>query len=192
MPTIPALVTEPELAAWLTKVIGDQITNDYDAATQLLTEYDLAAKDSPSLNNRHQITTVLSPTPTAGWQPFVPLTASAAAQHLLETFRITRKPAGHAQFLIDLPMPIVVSRHQCPFCRRFTRADARQVTDHMTRCWLNPALRCCKTCTHHQDEVRTPSGVDDWDEACTHPDGPEWEDYRFPVLHCPLWQPKEA
>jgi hypothetical protein len=55
----------------------------------------------------------------------------------------------------------------------------------MTRCWQNPALRCCKTCTHHQDG----SHPED-DESCTHPDGPEWEDYRFPVLHCPLWETK--
>jgi hypothetical protein len=192
MTTIPALVTEPELADWLTANVGDRIVNDDDAATQLLTEYDLAAKDSPSLNNRHQITTVLAPAPTAGWHPFVPLTAQAAAQHLLEAFHVTRKPADHAQLFVDLPMPVVVSRHQCPFCRRFTRADARQVTDHMTRCWQNPGLRCCKTCVHHQDASGTPGGTDEWLESCTHPEGPEYEDYRFPVLHCPLWQTEEA
>jgi hypothetical protein len=190
MTTIPALVTESELAHWLTQTIGDPITNDYDAATQLLLDFDLAAKDGPSLNNRHQIVSVLAPTPTAGWHPYTPLTAHAAAQHLTETFHITRKPANHAQLFVDLPMPTVVSRHQCPFCRRYTRADLRQVTDHMTRCWLNPVLACCKTCTHHQDASGSPGEPDEWLESCTHPEGPEHEDYRFPVLHCPLWETK--
>jgi hypothetical protein len=186
MTTIPALVTETELIDWLTKNVGERIDNDYEAATVLLTVFDLAAKDSPSLNNRHQIVTVLSPTPTNGWHPYVPLTAGAAAQHLLEAFHVTRKPADYNRILIDLPMPVVVSRHQCPFCRRYTKASLAQVQDHMTRCWQNPALRCCKTCTHHQDG----SHPED-DESCTNPAGPECEDYRFPVLHCPLWQPKE-
>jgi hypothetical protein len=186
MSALQATVTETQLHTWLTDNIGEQISNDYDAATQLLTAFDFAARDGASLNNRHQIASVLANTPTAGWQPFAPLTANAAAQHLLETFRVTRKPADYERLLIDLPMPVVVSRHQCPFCRRFTRADPAQVRDHMTRCWQNPVLRCCKTCTHHQD------AGPEWDESCTSPDGPEWEDYRFPVLHCPLWEPREA
>jgi hypothetical protein len=190
--TVQAVVTETELCDWLARNIGDQISNDHDAATQLLTEFDFAAKDSPSLNNRHQIASVLAPTPTAGWHPYVPLTAPAAAQHLLEAFRVTRKPAHYERLMVDLPMPLVVSRHQCPFCRRYTKANLAQVQDHMTRCWLNPGLRCCKTCVHHQDASGTLGGVDEWLESCTHPEGPEHEDYSFPVLHCPLWQPKEA
>lgn len=195
MPTIQATVTETELHQWLTDNIGEQITNDYDTATQLLTVFDFAAKDSPSLNSRHQIASVLAPAPAITSQPFtpyVPLTAGAAAQHLLETFRVTRKPANYQRLLVDLPAPVVVSRHQCPFCRRYTRADFRQVQDHMTRCWQNPALRCCKACVHHQDASGTPGEPDEWVESCTSPDGPEYEDYAFPVLHCPLWQPKEA
>ena len=181
--TIPAAVTEPELAAWLVQEIGARVENDYQAARLLLGVFDLAAKEGSSLNNPHQIANCLDNKPTSWTQPYTPLTAEAAAQHLLETFRITRKPADYAQRLIDLPMPVVVSRHQCPFCRRYTRADLRQVQDHMTRCWQNPALRCCKTCIHHQDG----SHPED-DESCRHADGPEWEDYRFPVLHCPLWE----
>jgi hypothetical protein len=193
MPTITAPTTHAELTDWLTQNIGGDITNDYDAATQLLTAFDFAAKDGPSLNNRNQIATVLAPTPAITSQPFtpyVPLTAEAAAQHLLETFRVTRKPANYQQILVDLPMPVVVQRHQCPFCRRYTRADPAQVTDHMSRCWHNPGLRCCKTCTHHQDASGTPGSPDEWLESCTHPDGPEYEDYTFPALHCPLWQAK--
>jgi hypothetical protein len=192
MTTIPALVTEPELAAWLTTNVGDPIVNDYDAATQLLSVFDFTTKapDRASLNNRHQIADILGPALTEPLQPWIRLTAAAAAQHLLETFRVTRKPANYTQLFVDLPIPTVVSRHQCPFCRRFTRADPRQVTDHMTRCWLNPVLACCKTCTHHQDASGTPGEPDEWLESCTHPKGPEHEDYRFPVLHCPLWETK--
>jgi hypothetical protein len=189
---VQATLTQTELTAWITHNIGDEITNDYAAATQLLDTFDLAAKDGKSLNNRHQIASVLAATPTADWHSYVPLTAEAAAQHILETFRVTRKPDNYPQLLIDLPTPVVVSRHQCPFCRRYTRADHRQVTDHMTRCWQNPRLRCCKTCTHHQDASGTPGHIDEWVEACTHPAGPEHEEYRFPVLHCPLWELKEA
>jgi hypothetical protein len=193
-------VTEAELADWLTENVGPKIVNDYATATALLAAYDLAEKDGRGLNNQHQIAAVLAPTPAITSEPFtpyVPLAAEAAAQHLLETFRVTRKPANYERLLIDLPMPVVVSRHQCPFCKRFTRADVRQVQDHMTRCWQNPALKTCKTCIHHQPESRDAGhscipgqtcGCNDWDEACTHPDGPEFEDYRFPVLHCPLWE----
>lgn len=189
MTTFPADVAETELRDWLTSNIGDQITNDYDAATQLLTAFDFRAKDSTSLNNQHQIASCIAPTPAACWvEPPVALTVSAAAQHLLVAFHVTRKPANYETIFIGMPTPIVVARHQCPFCRRFTRADHRQVQDHMTRCWQNPALRCCRTCPHHQPEVRTSSGIDDWDESCTHPDGPDFEEYRFPVLHCPLWE----
>ncbi|WP_330328223.1 hypothetical protein [Streptomyces pseudovenezuelae] len=188
MTAVQVLVTEAELADWLTDTIGPKIVNDYDATTALLTVFDLAAKDGPSLNNRHQIVELLSPTPFHDrWGPAVHLTAQAAAQHLVEAFRITRKPADYDRILVDLPMPRVVNRHQCPFCRRFTRADLRQVQNHMTRCWINPALRTCKTCTHHQDASGTPGSPDEWLEACTNPAGPE-EDYQFPVLHCPIWE----
>ncbi|MDX3174182.1 hypothetical protein PV382_18060 [Streptomyces scabiei] len=189
---LPAPVTENELSAWLTTNIGDPIVNDYDAATHLLTAFDFTEKDGPSLNNQHKIAAVLTRTPNQWHTTFAPLTAPAAAQHLLETFRITRKPADYELRITDLPMPVVVSRHQCPFCRRYTRADPAQVRDHMTRCWQNPALRCCKTCTHHQDASGAPGSPDEWLESCTHPDGPEHEEYRFPVLHCPLWQPTET
>jgi hypothetical protein len=191
MTTVQTLVTETELTDWLTATIGPKVVNAYDTATQLLTTFDLAAKENPSLNNRHQITELLSPVPTfESWGPAVHLTAAAAAQHLLESFRITRKPANYAQILVDLPMPVVVSRHQCPFCRRYTRANLAQVRDHMTRCWINPALKTCKTCTHHQDASGTPGSPEEWLESCTRPDGPEYEDYQFPVLHCPLWETK--
>lgn len=186
MTTFPAVVTEPELADWLTATLGDTIEDDYQTTRLLLNTFDLAAKEGSSLNNPHKITTCLDNTPTSWTQPRTRLTTKAAAQHLTEAFRITRKPADYTTRLVDLPMPVVVARHQCPFCRRYTRADLRLVQDHMTRCWLNPALRCCKTCIHHQNASGTPGSPDEWLESCTNPAGPDWEDYRFPVLHCPL------
>jgi hypothetical protein len=190
--TNPAVVTETELAAWLTETVGPKIVDDYGTTTdRLLTVFDFAEKGGRSLNNPYKIGSVISPTPALTSEPFapyVPLTAAAAAQHLTEVFHVTRKPADYAQIVVDLPMPVIVQRHQCPFCRRYTRADLRQVQDHMTRCWQNPALRCCKTCVHHQDASGTPGSPDEWEESCTRPDGPE--EYRFPVLHCPLWETK--
>ncbi|MDX3532509.1 hypothetical protein P1P75_40480 [Streptomyces sp. ID05-39B] len=185
--------TEAELATWLTEKVGDQISEDYEAARLLLDTFDLASKTSSSLNNPHQIANCIASTPSRDREgPWAPVYTVQAAKTLYDAYRITRKPADHARLFVDLPMPVVVSRHQCPFCRRFTRADAAQVRDHMTRCWQNQALRCCKTCIHHQDASGTPGSPDEWLESCTNPDGPEYEDYRFPVLHCPLWEARKA
>jgi hypothetical protein len=185
--------TEAELTTWLTDNVGDEIRDEYAAACQLLTAFDLASTTNTSLNNPHHIASAIGDAREPnGPLNFGPIPAPAAAETLLRRFRITAKPANHAQLFVDLPTPVVVSRHQCPFCRRFTRADPAQVRDHMTRCWQNPVLRCCKTCTRHQDASGTPGTPDEWLESCTNPKGPEWEDYRFPVLHCPLWEPREA
>jgi hypothetical protein len=183
-------ITEPDLVDWLTLNAGDPILNDEQAATDLVASFDLLDKTSRSLNNRHQIATCIYDARDDN-DPMWPRTvrAEAAAAALYARYRITPKPTDRPTVL--LPAPVVVSRHQCPFCRRYTRADARQVLDHMTRCFNNPGLRCCKTCTHHQDASGAPGSPDEWLEACTHDDGPEHEEYRFPVLHCPLWQPKE-
>ena len=182
-------LTHDELTTWLTEHAGPRILHDNETAHDLLTAFDLLTKDGRSLNNLAGIANTISSTPS-DTGPFTPVTTVAAALVLHDHYRITRKPATAPP--VDLPMPVVVSRHQCPFCRRYTRASLTQVQDHMTRCWANPGLRCCKTCTHHQTASGTPGDPDEWLEACTRPDGPEYEDYLFPVLHCPLWQPKAA
>lgn len=188
MTAIPPLVTEAELTVWLVEAVGEHIQGDYEATRLLLATFDLAAKEGAGLNNPNQIASCIASTPAgADNPPWSPVDTTAAATLLHDTYRITRKPGDLEQRLTDLPMPVVVSRHQCPFCRRHTRADLRAVQDHMGRCWQNPQLRCCKTCVHHQDG----SHPED-DESCRHADGPEWEDYRFPVLHCPLWRPTPA
>ncbi|MGW0920098.1 hypothetical protein ACWD3J_13910 [Streptomyces sp. NPDC002755] len=180
-----AAPTETELAAWLTENVGDHIHDDYATTQQLLAAFDFASRTSTSLNNPHHITQAIDDARDLDRMALTwpPIPSTVAAAQLLERFRITRKPANHAALFVDLPMPVVVSRHQCPYCRRFTRADLAQVRDHMTRCWQNPVLRCCKTCIHHQDGSHPEE-----DESCTSPDGPEWEEYRFPVLHCPIWE----
>lgn len=97
---------------------------------------------------------------------------------------------------LDLPIPVLVTRHQCPHCRR-THAKKAAAVAHIARCWLNPANRSCKGCAHYQQQhFSTPAewcepgrscSCNDWDEACTAADGPE-DDYQFPVTNCPLWE----
>ncbi|MFJ8555287.1 hypothetical protein [Streptomyces sp. NPDC093676] len=69
---------------------------------------------------------------------------------------------------VDLPLPVVVTRHQCPHCRRYTRARRDRVKQHMARCWQNPAARACKTCVHY--EPADPDGPypehPGWPEGC--------------------------
>lgn len=56
----------------------------------------------------------------------------------------------------DIPMPVMVRRWECPFCHR--RRSAKAVTaEHIARCWLNPAVRACKTCAHYES---WPAGED--------------------------------
>ena len=45
------------------------------------------------------------------------------------------------------PEPFVVTRWRCPFCRR-SRAHKNATAQHIGRCWLNPAVRSCKTCAN--------------------------------------------
>ena len=87
---------------------------------------------------------------------------------------------------IPLPAPVVVTRHQCPFCRRYTRADPKRIEDHMTRCWRNPALRNCKTCQHLEPPEPGPYPEHPgWPEGCA--DG---QDISTGLrTHCPSWQP---
>ncbi|MCL8016888.1 hypothetical protein [Streptomyces sp. AS02] len=186
--------TEAELLTWIRTHINDLWSPD--AVTQLLAQYDFAEKNSPSRNSFSKVAMAMvaaGPNDT----PWGATTPEQVAKNLTGQFTITYKPVTAT---VDLPMPVIVERHQCPFCRRFTRAKRERVEDHMPGCFHNPGLRCCKTCTHHQEASRDVGhycipgqtcGCNDWDESCTHPAGPE-EEYSFPVLNCPLWQAKEA
>lgn len=46
---------------------------------------------------------------------------------------------------MDEPIPFVVTRWKCPHCNR-GRSTRTATTEHMARCWRNPAARGCKTC----------------------------------------------
>lgn len=174
--------TEAELLDWVRANVPD-LWSEY-AVDTLLATYDFAEKGSASRNNRHKIGHALisSDADSLDIVPFSTPNPEQATANLTAQFHITYKPATA---LVDLPMPVVVQRHQCPFCRRYTRKDPAAVTRHMGSCWANPGLRCCKTCAHHQ-QVDAES-----DEACTEPDGPEFDEYSFPVLNCPLWQARK-
>lgn len=91
---------------------------------------------------------------------------------------------------IDLPTPIVVTRHQCPHCRR-TWAKQPAAAAHMARCWQNPAARGCKTCHHY--EPADPDGPypehPGWPEACGHENGPELQQ---PITGCPHWEARQS
>lgn len=47
--------------------------------------------------------------------------------------------------LLPLPIPVVVTRWQCPYCRR-SRSRRKPCETHIQLCWKNPTLRGCKTC----------------------------------------------
>lgn len=95
--------------------------------------------------------------------------------------------------IIELPIPVVVTRHQCPYCRR-THAKKPTALAHMGRCWKNPAVRSCKTCEHFDpggDACGCTSGCN-W--GSNGPDMPSCnaevqlpDDYK-PVTNCPKWE----
>jgi hypothetical protein len=192
MTIFPAPVTETELSDWLTINVGELIDNDAHAARLLIGAFDLLTKDGRSLNSHSRVVDHIIETKTVGesdpWS-FAPIASSQAAKTLHAAFRITRKPTDEWAALLargGMDTPLAVTRHQCPYCRRFTRASLATVEDHMTRCWKNPGLKCCVTCVHHLDGKHPED-----DEACMADGGPEPEDYLFPVLHCPLWKLRE-
>lgn len=50
------------------------------------------------------------------------------------------------------PIPFRTLRYRCPHCPR-TGASKTRVTEHIGRCWLNPAARACKTCAHYRPGI---------------------------------------
>lgn len=47
------------------------------------------------------------------------------------------------------PIPIRVTRYQCPPCGR-THSSRRGAVEHMARCWQNPDAHGCKTCRNYR------------------------------------------
>lgn len=86
------------------------------------------------------------------------------------------------------PIPVVVTRHQCPHCRR-THSKKAAAAAHIARCWHNPAARACKTCVHF-----TPADPDS-----PYPEHPGWPEQCEAgrninagiATGCPQWQTTE-
>jgi hypothetical protein len=84
------------------------------------------------------------------------------------------------------PEPVVVTRWRCPFCHR-SRAHKQATTEHIARCWLNPAARSCKTCANYDFAPGgdfCPCGCGDGYAVCEA--GIDVSDYSIKAA-CPLW-----
>ena len=94
------------------------------------------------------------------------------------------------------PVPVMVKRWECPFCRR-RRSGKAATAEHLGRCWLNPAVRSCKTCALF---LLVPSGepcfpgrpcnCNDGYVECRAGESLSFED--VPRVGCPLWELRPA
>jgi hypothetical protein len=50
---------------------------------------------------------------------------------------------------VSEPIALKVTRWQCPHCHR-SRASKKATTEHIGRCWNNPAVRACRTCVNYR------------------------------------------
>lgn len=115
------------------------------------------------------------------------------------------------------PIAVQVTRYRCPSCGR-TEGNRSRARAHMSRCWLDPANRGCKTCAHFE------RWADEYGDACDkgvdlsgHPacsncagigyvsdfaegrcpacnDVPEVRDVLKPgpIIHCDQWQARDG
>ena len=94
--------------------------------------------------------------------------------------------------MIPQPIPFRTTRYRCPFCGR-TGSHRVRIAAHIGRCWLNPAVRSCRTCDHYEpghDACGCVAGCN-WgssghvppscDAGCAVPDN------GFPRVDCPKW-----
>lgn len=126
---------------------------------------------------------LLTAIPYTSWLVYV-LDKAAAEEH---------RAQYQARLADAVAIPLVVTRYQCPHCRR-TRAKRPAAESHIARCWQNPAVRACTTCEHYD-----PGG-----DACGCDPGCNWgapgpippscnagvpfpESYR-PVIDCAFWE----
>lgn len=94
------------------------------------------------------------------------------------------------------PVPVMVRRYDCPFCRH-RRAAKKAAGEHMARCWRNPATRSCKTCAHLTEvadgEPCVPGQPCHCNEGYSYCEaGMTFGAVTFPVTGCPLWKPRAA
>ena len=93
------------------------------------------------------------------------------------------------------PVRLQAVRFKCPYCPK-SWSKRGPAAEHISRCWLNPGIRGCKTCIHHQPAYTAPAAswcepgrqcsCNDMDEHCSHEDGPET--LAEPIAACPLWK----
>lgn len=90
------------------------------------------------------------------------------------------------------PIKFTQVRHRCPHCRRSWSAK-RAAVEHITRCWLNPANRSCKTCDNYEPPNGGCCPGCDTDERCyagvqfdVEPD--EFGGRILLPLHCEKWE----
>lgn len=91
------------------------------------------------------------------------------------------------------PEAIVVTRYRCPFCHR-SRSSKRAAAEHIARCWLNPAVKACKTCVHYEFGpsgdycLGTPCNCNEASVSCA--EGIGIGDFSIKTA-CPLWALRE-
>lgn len=93
------------------------------------------------------------------------------------------------------PVRVQVTRWRCPHCSR-SHSDRTRARAHMARCWLNPAVKSCKTCVNF-DSGSNGCGTYDCNcasgESCYRglpvqvPNETRPNSFLFPV-NCPLWE----
>jgi hypothetical protein len=97
-----------------------------------------------------------------------------------------------AETIEAAPVPVMVRRWRCPFCRQ-SRSAKKAAAAHVARCWRNPAARACFTCAsltqHPADYGRCFPGEPcdcgaPFDECAQGID----LDKEFPRVACPLWR----
>lgn len=91
----------------------------------------------------------------------------------------------------DLLEPVrkVVTRWGCPHCSR-THSTSARTREHMGRCWQNPAVRSCRTCTNFMPDDSDPSAGSIQPEGCAVgvelPTGANGSTTL--ATHCPKWE----
>jgi hypothetical protein len=94
---------------------------------------------------------------------------------------------------VPVPEPVTVTRYRCPFCHR-SRSSKKATAEHIARCWLNPAVRSCKTCVNYDFWpagdycMGTPCNCNDAAVYCEA--GIDIADFSIRTA-CPLWALRE-
>lgn len=83
------------------------------------------------------------------------------------------------------PVRLQVVRFKCPFCPR-SYARKKPAVEHIARCWRNPGLRSCLSCTFHELTSFGELCFADVDLEAKIAAG------AFPVRNCESWGSKDG